>query len=240
MDNNLNGKPVFIFVEKDVLAEFRTYQKNKNIPEVTYASVDDVHVFAFLEEVLALPFNNPVAPFETSTDITNYLREQWAGLFQRLLQESARQKEVRLIEDMTSITATLKQLVTFLSSEKSKGDRAIRDILLSNHPMFQQLRKELAVPYRVFFTNHEEFVAWIRQRSFQPLPSSDWDDPGIEEWSNTVRETKLYLYVNRHVFDEDDRLRVFTPEEWDENFIKVRTWATPEQPPVPPEDEVPF
>lgn len=75
------GRSVFVFIDKNVLVEYRTYEQNKDIQQIKYASVDDVKIFKFLEEIMALPFNNPIAPFETSGDITSYLQEQWADYF---------------------------------------------------------------------------------------------------------------------------------------------------------------
>ena len=93
------SKQIYIFIEKAVLAEFQTYQRNKD-SKINSAAVDDVRIYKFLDEVYALPIGNPVFPFENPADITTVLKEQWAGLFQRLLVESARQKEVRLVSDL--------------------------------------------------------------------------------------------------------------------------------------------
>ncbi len=231
------GKPVYIFVEKDVLSEHRTYQRNKSVKNFQCVAVDDKRVYEFLDEVVALPMNNPIAPFETSADIIAYLQEQWAALFQRMLQGAARQKEVLLIEDMKSMTATLKQLVTFLASEKTKGEQAVRDILLINHPMFVQLRKLLKVPYRVFFTSLSEFNIWIEQRSFAQVEEKMWDSPKEKEWVKRVRTRQTLLKIHIKVFDEEGRLRSYTPEEWDSNLVKVEETEVKED---ASSDDVPF
>ena len=151
------GRPVYIFVEKSVLAEYETYKKNKSSVSIEYASVDNVAIYQFMDEVFSLQLNNPVAPFETSSDITDYLQEQWSGLFQRLLREAARHKEMILLEDLRGTVNTLNQLVTFLTEERRAGDQAIKDILLSNHPMFDDIRTKIGIPYRVFFTERSSF-----------------------------------------------------------------------------------
>ena len=94
------GRPVYIFVEKSVSAEHKTYERNKEHQGIEYASVDDVDIFKFIDEVISLPINNPIAPFETSSDIVEYLQEQWSGLFQRLLRDDARRKEANLVDDL--------------------------------------------------------------------------------------------------------------------------------------------
>ena len=216
------GKPVYIFVEKSVLAEYHTYEINKNNPNIQYAAVDDVRVYHFLEEIKSLPINNPIAPFETSSDIINYLQEQWAGLFQRLLQESARQKEIRILEDMKAAAETLNRLVTFLTEERRKGDQAIRDILLTSHPIFGQLKKLLNIPYRVFFVNLDELNAWLSARNFEPVEKEQWDDENIMEWISTKRgKKKKLLKISSDIFEEDGRLKIFTPEEWDPEKVQL-------------------
>lgn len=145
------GKQVYIFVDKGVLTEHRTYTRNKGNADVFYAAVDDVRVYKFLDEIFALPLNNQVHPFETVYEITTHLKEQWAGLFQRLLSEGGRQKEINLIESLRATSKTLSQTVEYLISEKAKGDQAIKEILLSNHPAFQNIKQTLNIGFRVFF-----------------------------------------------------------------------------------------
>jgi len=83
------GRQAFIFVEKGVYAEFNTYRRNKK-KKIVWNYVDDPRIYEFIEEVFALPANNATQSFETSAEIIDYLREQWAGLFQRFLQAAAR------------------------------------------------------------------------------------------------------------------------------------------------------
>lgn len=92
------GKQVYIFIEKAVYYEYKTYLQNKDVKGFKPSSVNDVRVFSFLEDIYSIPTGNPVEPFELSDDIIRFLREQWAGLFQRLLQEMARQKDVNILE----------------------------------------------------------------------------------------------------------------------------------------------
>lgn len=215
------GRPVYIFVEKSVLAEYETYKQNKESKEIRYAAVDDVAIFKFMDEVFSLPVNNQVAPFETSSDITNYLQEQWSGLFQHLLRDDARQKEVMVLEDIKGTAETLKQLVTYLTEERRTGDQIIKDILLSNHPIFEALREEIDVPYRVFFTNKKELTALLKARSYKPVDFEDLDDNTSdthEEWWKQG-EPGHVLKIAFEVFDENEKLTIFTPDEWSDNWI---------------------
>ena len=134
-----NQVQVFIFVEQAVHTEYNTYSINKDTPDIKYSSVDDPRVYEFLESVNKLPRNNPITPFQTATDIVDFLKNQWAGLFQRFLQDQKRFEEIRSLEEMKAMTGTLEQLVRFLTEERKGKDDAIQHILLANHPIFQTI-----------------------------------------------------------------------------------------------------
>lgn len=227
-------KPTYIFVERDVLAEYKTYTKNRE-SKIEWSAVNDVRVYKFLDEVFLLPSNNPVAPFETSIDITGFLQEQWAGLFQRLLQESGQQEQLAMVREMRESIQTLRQLVTYLTEEKKQEGEAIPQILLMNHPAFTQLQKIIGVKYRVFFTNHLELEHWLRARSYRPVIESEWDEPEVEEWINKSDKKIHYLLkVHKSLFSADGRLIVMTPDEWNEEYIQLS------QLPVHEDDDIPF
>jgi hypothetical protein len=240
-----SGKPVFIFVEKSTLAEYSTYLKNKAVPGIQYTFADNPQIYAFLEEIHALPQNNPIAAFETAQDITDYLREQWAGLFQSFVQQRGRVKEVQVIESLSATAETLNQMVKFLSEQHGTSDKALQEILLSNHPIFQQLRALTNTPYRILFYNHGELDTWLKVRSYKPVPQEHWDDPQFEEWIRDDPNGGFWLLkMKTEVFDGTGRLKVFTPENWD------KTWLTQEkrehEPPEPEDsnpitdDDIPF
>ncbi len=236
------GKQVYIFVERSVNSEYSTYLVNKDNPDVQYGFVDNPKVYKFLEEIESLPSNNPTAPFETSKDIIDYLKEQWAGLFQRSLQEQARQKEVRSLEGIQATAQTLNQLVTFLTEERRDQDQAIKDILLSNHPAFQQLATLTGAGYRVFFTNHDELAKWLNARNYSPINKQSWDEPQYEEWGRETKGDLLLLKIHTSIFEENGKLKVYTSEEWNKDWIKKETHRSPpeEETEPPPGDDIPF
>ena len=227
-------KPTYIFVERDVLAEYKTYSRNKDAT-VDWAAVNDVRVYKFIDEIYALSTNNVVAPFETSLDITVFLQEQWASLFQRLLQESSQQEQTALVREMREGIGTLNQLVSHLLNEKNQGNEAVAYILLMNHPMFGQLQKLIGVKYRVFFTNRAEFEAWLRARSYKPVKEEQWDDPEVEEWINSQdKKRNLLLQFDCKLFDAEGKLVVVSPDQWSETHLALKEL------PVPPDDDIPF
>lgn len=109
--------PTYIFIESNVYAEYRTYLKNKTNEEIKYAHVDSVNIFSFIEEIILKPLNNPIQPFEKFSDIENWLKEQWAGLFKDLLRRLSSQEQLSdlstKVEELGEINKTLK---TYLES----------------------------------------------------------------------------------------------------------------------------
>jgi len=229
------GKQIYVFVERPVHAEYKTYLANKDVVGFRASSVNDIRVFKFLEEIYSLPAGNPVEAFEISEDIIHYLREQWAGLFQRLLQESARQKEINIIEGLQTTAATLNQLVTFLTQEKSKGGEAIKDILLSSHPAFAAIKKAAEIQYRVVFHTLSELDALLGARGY--VRDTVSSPKGFIDWDHN--KSAKGIRVKSSIFDENGKLRILTPEPWDAK--NVDTYVIP-----PPEkkeeasDDVPF
>lgn len=212
-------KQIYIFVEKAVLAEYKTYLANKEVEGFTPISVNDTRVFEFLEEVYVVSGRNPVVPFEISQDIILFLREQWAGLFQILLQEHARQKEINLLEKIESTADTLNQMVNYLTEERTQGDQAIRDILLSNHPLFASLKTILSIPYRVFFENINEMEALLTARNTVLVQEDHWDDEEFREYISSWVKVKKLLKISSKLFDENGKLKVIKPDEWDDDYI---------------------
>jgi hypothetical protein len=230
------GKQVYIFIDKSVYNEFRTYERNKENKDISYASVDDIRIFSFIDEVINLPIGNPIASFETTSDITDYLKEQWSGLFQRLLSESSKQKEIAALNEIKSTAKTLNQLVSFLIEERKNGDQAFKEILLSNHPAFTQIRETLKIPYRVFFTNTDELEDLLSARQFVAVDETDWDTANTREWINSSITPRKLLKIKSEIFDDDNKLKVYTPDTWDKKVITLKDIPEPEG----FDDDIPF
>lgn len=221
------NKQVYIFIEKNVHAEYQTYLINKRNLDIKYKFADNIKIYQFIEYIESLPNNNNIYGFETSYDIIHYLQEQWSGLFQRFLSEQSRFKEINLIKGIENTAKTLNQLVDFLTEERKDKDRAIQDILLSNHPAMEQVRRILNVGYRVYFTSKEELTQWLSARSYRLNEIDELLDEIVDEdyfeYSNTDnRLSKKYiLRIQKQIFNDDGKLKVYTNFEWREEFITL-------------------
>ncbi len=210
------GKQIYVFVERSVLAEYRTYQINQDVKGFKPASVDDIRVFSAIEGVYALAVGNPIEPFEISEDIVRFLREQWAGLFQRLMQEASHREEFNIVHDLERVSATLKQLVNSLKDERGE---VIKDILLSSNPVFGSIKKAIKIPYRVVFHDLKELEALLFARGFRKSKGAQRD--GYTNWYN--KGHKYGVRIAAKMFGKDGALKFITPEGWDEHWIERYT-----------------
>lgn len=227
------GVQIYVFVEQNVFTEFETYQLNKENKRTKYRYVDNVKVFEFLELIYALPQNNPITAFQTSAEISMYLQTQWAGLFQRFLQEEKRLSEIRVLDEMKTVSSTLLQLVKFLTEERRNKDEAIKNILLANHPAFRRFAKLTGTTYRVFFSNEEELDDWLKARSYKKVSHDEWDEGSVAEWLNN--SNKKYIALKENIFGDGGSLKPYSDEDWDDEWVKLSNYS-----PTEDEDDPPF
>lgn len=103
--------PVFIFVDKNVLAEYQTFKRNRDNGAIAYAYVDSVNIFHLLDDILAQQRNNFILGFENFDDISSWLRDQWAGLMADFL---TRSKGDTALADLNGQISDLRQVASTL------------------------------------------------------------------------------------------------------------------------------
>jgi hypothetical protein len=116
-----NRIPVFILVEKNVDIEYKTYKKNKANESIKYAHVDHINIFKLLDEIHAKQKSLFIQPFENFDDISDYLREQFAGLFADFLLKRKKDMEFKDLEEriieLKEVTEALKQYTESIMKE---------------------------------------------------------------------------------------------------------------------------
>lgn len=217
------NKQVYIFIDKNVKSEYQTFLFNKESENIKYRFVDDRKIYEFIEFLENLPNNNNILGFETTQDIIGYLREQWAGLFQRFLKEQTRIKEINVLKSIETTAKTLNTLVTFISEERKDRDTAIQDILLSNHPAMEELRQILSVTYRVYFTTLDEMTEWLSARNFKRSQADFLFEEDYYEFEklNIKANKKNSLKIKKELFHQDGRLKAYTKADWNNEYIQM-------------------
>ncbi|MBK7359192.1 MAG: DUF4062 domain-containing protein [Saprospiraceae bacterium] len=229
------NKQVYIFIEKNVLSEYETYLINKDNAAMKYRYVDDTRIYQFIEEVKNLNANNNIKGFESASDISKYLKEQFAGLFQRFLEEQTRIKEVSLIRNLEKTAQTLNKLVNFLSDENKGQTEEINKILMINHPLTETLRTKLDIPYNFYIEGFHDMKKLLDARGFKEIEADLFDnDDFVSEWVKTANRKKHILKISDGLFDEDKKLKFIKRTDWNEEFVQLKETEEPQ------DDDLPF
>ncbi len=121
--------PIYVLIDKSVFAEYQTYLKNPSNEGIFFAHVDHAGVFRLVDQVLSQRRNNPMQTFDRPSEIEDWLRSQWAGLYRELLDRRMQQKQItslsQKVNELGEVSRTLKRyledLIANLNPEKAKG-----------------------------------------------------------------------------------------------------------------------
>lgn len=159
------GIPTFVFIERNVNAEYQTFKINRDKPDFKYAYVDNKKVYEFIDQVYSQKIGNPVQPFEKFEDISDWLRCQWAGLFAEYLRQLREEKVLssisNKIDELSQVSGALKAYTeslmkqvkpegydTLIESESKKIEDA-RHKRIFFESWFYNMIKELAKNYKL-------------------------------------------------------------------------------------------
>lgn len=146
------GAAIYVLVDADVKAEYGTYTTNKGnrqaLRNIKWKHVDDVNVFRFLDDIYAQPKNNPVQPFREFSNIRDYLREQWGGLFQGYL---SRWRELPTLQ---SIDAQVAKLTAVADSLQTYAEKTVRKVVPSADKIIDKVRSEQAALIESYIVRH--------------------------------------------------------------------------------------
>ena len=231
-----NNKQVYIFIQKDVFYEYRTYLLNKENVGINYKYADK-KIYEFIEKIYALPVNNNIKEFETSTDITKYLKSQFAGLFQRFLEEQTKIKEASLIRNLQETAKNLDSLVNYLRIENEGKNEDINHILIMNHPLVSNIRNNLNVPYNFYIEGLDDLCNLMSARSYRRV--KDLENEIYYVWrKSTKNETEeCIVKIAKSLFDEENKLLYIKLTDWKEEYF---VFEKNEIQPKPEEFDLPF
>ena len=229
------NKQVYIFIEKNVLSEYETYLINKE-SDIKYKYVDDTRIYNFIEEIKNLNFNNNIKGFETASEITKYLKDQFAGLFQRFLEEQTRVKETSLIRNLEKTAQTLNKLVNFLSDENKGQAEEINRILMINHPLVESLRTILEIPYNFYIEGFADLKELLGARGFKLEIPAPWDEEDfVSIWTKKSGRKQYELRISDIPFDDEHKLKFMKRTEWNDGYVTFAETEDGEE-----SDDLPF
>jgi len=221
-------KQVYIFIEKNVNSEYNTYLLNKGNENIKYKYVDNSKIYSFIEEIKKLKINNNIKDFESVNDITKYLKEQFAGLFQRFLDRQAHETEVKLIDRLEATSKNLDNLVTFLTNENKTNKKEIRQILMLNHSLILWLKEKLTITYNFYILDFNDLRSILRTQGFFYRDALYIrGNKTYFEFSrlffrtiNQKNEEKRIL-ISTELFDEQNKLKYIEKNDFKEDITAI-------------------
>lgn len=152
------GIPAFVFIDKNVYAEYQTYKKNKKIFEdkipFSFAHVDDINVFKFIS---ILEPTTAIKTFDKVEEIENYLENQISGMLFLYLQQLQIQKQERKmldsIAELNSISQRMNEMVSAIGKNILNGSEEYDKVIDNQDIMLVSFFKDM------FYDNvkfHEE------------------------------------------------------------------------------------
>ena len=196
-----HNKQVYIFIDKDVDSEYYTYLKNKG-SNIVYSHADDVRIYQFIEEIRSLKKNNIIQTFMSSGDIISFLKEQWAGLFQKFLQYQSNITEIDAIKLLNDSLNTVQDLTKYLTEHSKTQNERIEDYLIYNHPIFAALRKEMSWKFPIVFHSLNDLSLLLEPWGYHFPPNTN--NKAYYMYKNS--KLNINLFINKKCFSNEGKL----------------------------------
>jgi len=201
-----NGKQVYIFIEKSVDNEYETYLLNKDNPDTKYKYVDNVKIYQFLEEIHKLTTNNNIKTFESSAEIQDYLKEQFAGLFQSFLESSAKTKDFSLSIKLEEIVEKFNSLSTQYEQIRETIAQTLYTNQYMTHPVVLRVASLLNIHYGIWFDDFNKLNSLLRAYGWTPDEGED-----VYRWTKdtSIAENIDVITISKSLFDDSGQLRSY-------------------------------
>lgn len=201
-----SGKQVYIFIEKSVYNEYGTYLLNKENADTKYRYVDDVRIYQFLEEIHKLTTNNNIKTFDSSAEIQEYLKEQFAGLFQSFLEASAKAKDFSLSKKLENLAEKFEQLSTKYDQTNNNIEQTLHNVQYVTHPVVHHLSSLMNIQYGIWFDDYTKLNALLRAYGWTSEERED-----VYRWKHdtSIDNNIDVISVSKILFDETGKLKPF-------------------------------
>lgn len=213
-----NGKQVYIFIEKSVDNEYNTYLLNKDNADTKYNYVDNVKIYQFLEEIHKLTINNNIKAFESSAEIQDYLKEQFAGLFQSFLDSSAKRKDFSLSKELEELTNKLGSISSEFDKTQKDITKTLHATIYLNHPVVLRIAELLDIQFGIWFDNLSGLNSLMLKYGW----TYDDTDGTYHRWvaDTSIQNTKEVICVSRNLFEANNDLKALVYTLLDDDVIK--------------------
>lgn len=201
-----SGKQVYIFIEKSVYNEYGTYLLNKDNEGTKYRYVDDVRIYQFIEEIHKLTTNNNIKTFDSSSEIQEYLKEQFAGLFQSFLEASAKTKDFSLSKKLENLAEKFEQLSCKYEATNKDVEHTLHKVQYVTHPVVTRISTLMAISYGIWFDDYTKLNALLKAYGWK---SEDSDDSYRWTHETSIDNNIDVMSVAKSLFDDEGQLKPY-------------------------------
>mgnify|MGYP006981667339 FL=1 len=156
------GIPSFVFIDKNVYAEYQTYKKNKKIFEdkivFNFAHVDDINIFKFIS---ILEPTTAIKTFDHVEEIENYMENQISGmLFLYLQQLQRKRKDDEMLDAISSLENVSQRMNEMLSAIG-------RNILQDSGDYTKVIYNQNIIIFKFFKDYFYDNISFVKQESLR-------------------------------------------------------------------------
>lgn len=210
-----DNKKVYIFVEDKVYTEFFTWQKNRDNTEIKYSYVDNPKIYIFLEKVYELPTNNQIVPFSKTSEIIEYLKEQWSGLFHEYLIEETKKEEISLAKELREQINNFSMIVDYLKENNNKVNNTLEEFSYFNNLFLDELVKILKLPKTIYIKSKRDLEMIMNIMSYTEEEFLGFEDYYV--WEKSVNKYNYKISISVELFDENNKLKKDINEIFDKS-----------------------
>lgn len=226
-----NRKMAYVYVEKGVFYENRTYRKNKDNPKFIPAAVDNVKIHEYIANLHdRVGMTRPIQAFESADEIIESLRTQFAGLFQGLLARQSEKSEADDLYELHKEVVALREAIgqgkdahdDFMS--RFSGTILFRNQILSSIERFVGLAKShilacdiWALDEVLFATGYEISDSSVQQDS-KNGPSVH--AIGKRTYVRTTDYSTKTITVEREAFNDDGSIKSILQKDAIDKLVK--------------------
>lgn len=120
-----SGIPIFVMIDKKVMAEYGVYEANYDDIEkenrmMAFPATKNINVFRFIKEIKGI-VTLPIQEFERSSDIKGFISKQWADMFKNYLSSLKSKGEDKKIENSVNEMKELIQKMSIMLDSVGKN-----------------------------------------------------------------------------------------------------------------------
>lgn len=195
--------------------EFFTWQKNRDNTEIKYSYVDNPKIYIFLEKVYELPANNQIVPFSKTSEIIEYLKEQWSGLFHEYLIEETKKEEISLAKELREQISDFSMIVNYLKENNDKVNNTLEEFSYFNNLFLDELVKILKLPKTIYIKSKRDLEMIMSTMLYTEEEFLGYEDYYI--WKKSTDKYNHEILVSTELFDENGKLKKDINEIFDKN-----------------------